>query len=298
MKPLARSTANALASPQVLTLAVGERQRECIGLELADTTLTHCESVGALRVAMESHWAGLVLVGASALSRDGIPPLRSFVRENGTSCSIIGVLDHRSTWRSVVDDGMALGLAGISVAIDPCTREGGIAVREGLKRHAVGGAFITETMKQVLSDLEGLDDARRVVGGLMQPRSTIRKVARALGVLPSTLQSRAWRAGIRSLLEVKQEARLIWITRLAEGGKSAFATAMLTGESSSQSMLRFLREHGAGWRGWREFSERADTAAQVERFRRTMVLSRLDAWRRFALTTYTAVPRRAWGVTA
>jgi transcriptional regulator GlxA family with amidase domain len=123
-----------------------------------------------------------------------------------------------------------------------------------------------------------------------RPAGTVRTLARALGILPSTLMSRFFRARLPAPKRYLASARLVRAARLLENpGLSVASVANHLDYSSPQSFGRHVRTM-LGVSGV-EFRERYDGEGMLRRFREELVIPYAPVLRRFSpLTSVPPVP--------
>lgn len=115
--------------------------------------------------------------------------------------------------------------------------------------------------------------------------STVRKLARGLGVLPSTLMSRFFRAKLPAPKRYLSMARLVRAAHLFENrGFSVANVANHLEYSSPQSFGRHVR--GLLDISAQEFRERYDGEGMINRFREDLILPYMDKLRRLTPLTY------------
>jgi AraC-like DNA-binding protein len=184
---------------------------------------------------------------------------------------------------------LSLGRCGVERLVDVRTPGGWHELRELLARDGADGfeRFAAET---VVRDLAGAPpDCLRFFQLLFRAPpgpATVRTLARELGVVPSTLMSRFFRARLPAPKRYLALARLVRAARLFENpGLSVAAVANALEYSSPQSFGRHVRTvlHVTAVR----FRERYDGEGMLQRFREELVLPYLPALRRF---TPLAVP--------
>lgn len=128
---------------------------------------------------------------------------------------------------------------------------------------------------------------------LFRPRTagTIRVLARGLGVLPSTLMSRFFRARLPAPKRYLAMARLVRAARLLENpGLSIASVANHLDYSSPQSFGRHVRTMIQLTAV--EFRERYDGEGMLQRFRTELVLPYVEVLRRFSPLSGTPPARR------
>lgn len=177
---------------------------------------------------------------------------------------------------------LSLGTSGITQLVDVREPTGWHELRRLLLADR-GGEIQREALAQLGVDLAGADpECWRFFEALFTapPRpATVRALSRELGVLPSTLMSRFFRAGLPAPKRYLATARLIRAARLFEN--SGFSIANVANHldySSPQSFGRHVRTSLQMTAG--EFRSRFDGAGMLRHFRETLVLSRLAALRR------------------
>jgi AraC-like DNA-binding protein len=185
---------------------------------------------------------------------------------------------------------LALGQSGVRRLVD---------VRQASGWRELRGALMADTgesgqrsmLGQLRADLAGVsDDCWRFFHAIFTcaPRvGNVRELARLLGVLPSTLMSRFFRAGVPAPKRYLATARLVRAARLFENeGFSIANVANHLDYSSPQSFGRHVRTLLRITAG--EFRHRYDGAAMFEQFRGELVLPYLTGLR--TLRPLTAPP--------
>lgn len=162
-----------------------------------------------------------------------------------------------------------LGNCGIRNLVDVREATGWHRLRDFVSREAVGEidrlalAMLREELDGTAGDcwrfFEALFHARH-------PATTVRRLAQALGVLPSTMMSRFFRAGLPAPKQYLAWARLVRIARLLENpGLSIADAANQLNYSSAQSFGRHVKTVLGMTAG--EFRRRHDGRAMLMRFR-------------------------------
>jgi AraC-like DNA-binding protein len=178
---------------------------------------------------------------------------------------------------------LTLGKCGVRDVVD---------VREGLGWHDLRNALADGQSDDIIRlalgtlslDLLGVpDDCWRFFEALFRPSgscATVRKLARELGVLPSTLMSRFFRVNLPPPKRYLAYARLMHAARAFENpGLSIASVANHLEYSSPQSFGRHVRTLlGIGAV---EFRMRYDGEGMLQRFREELVLPFLATLRRF-----------------
>lgn len=169
---------------------------------------------------------------------------------------------------------LALGRSGINRLVDVRMPAGWRELRGALMADS-GQSAQREALGQLTVDLAGTtDDCWRFFEALFtcSPRvCTIRMFAGDLGILPSTLMSRFFRASLPTPKQYLAMARLVRAARLFENvGFSIANVANHLDYSSPQSFgrhVRILLDMTAG-----EFRAQYDGSAMLERFRKELIL--------------------------
>lgn len=142
-------------------------------------------------------------------------------------------------------------------------------------------------LARIASDLPGAPpDCQQFFELLFRPRTTatIRSLAKALGILPSTLMSRFFRAHLPAPKRYLAMARLVRAARLLENpGLSVASVSNHLDYSSPQSFGRHIRTM-IGLTAV-EFRERYDGEGMLQRFRAELVLPHVAVLRRFSPLT-------------
>lgn len=171
-------------------------------------------------------------------------------------------------------DILALGNCGVRRIVDVRTPAGWARLREVLSATAPEERDIQAT-KLLAADLEGTpSDFVRFIEALFAsyagPR-TVRSLSNALGVLPSTLMSRFYRADLPAPKRYLVLAGLVRAARLFENpGLSVADVANHLDHSSPQSFGRHIYVYLGIAAG--EFRQRYDGAKMMERFREELIV--------------------------
>lgn len=179
---------------------------------------------------------------------------------------------------------LTLGTSGVRRLIDVREASGWRVLRSALTDEC-GNAVQRLALGRLADDLEGAsEDCWRFFQALFLTGpdvSTVRKLARRLDVLPSTLMSRFFRASLPAPKRYLAMARLVRAAHLFENrGLSIANVANHLEYSSPQSFGRHVR--GMLEVTAMEFRERYDGAAMFERFRQDLVVPHLAKLRRLA----------------
>ena len=183
---------------------------------------------------------------------------------------------------------LALGTSGVRRLIDVRDASGWRTLRSALSDER-GDSTQRLALGQLARDLEGAPhDCWRFFEAIFLSGvhiSTVRRLADALGILPSTLMSRFFRAKLPPPKRYLATARLVRAAHLFENrGFSIANVANHLEYSSPQSFGRHVRTM-LGLTAV-EFRERYDGAGMFERFRQELVLPHLDRLRTLTPSGY------------
>ncbi|MEO7714302.1 MAG: helix-turn-helix domain-containing protein [Gemmatimonadaceae bacterium] len=278
------ATDNERLLPIATLLTAAERPRVDAAGEGCYRTL-HRDSVEDLVNDLKSRRVHAVLVSVSCA---GLHATRvaSLVREfpRVPAVALLSELEVR-TPHAV----LALGQSGIRRLIDVRSPAGWRELRGALM--ADGDGTQRQLLSQLAIDLVGVPaDCWRFFETVFtcSPRTgSVRMLARQLGVLPSTMMSRFYRARVPAPKRYLAMARLVRAARLFENaGFSVANVANHLDYSSPQSFGRHVRTVLRMTAG--DFRHRYDSAGMFERFRADLVLPHLHALR--GLRPLTAPP--------
>lgn len=272
--------------PPIATLLTpAERPRVDAAGEGCYQTL-HRESVEDLIHDLKSRQVHAVLVSVSRAGTQA-PRVASLVREFPRVPAVALLSDFELKTPQAV---LALGQCGIRRLVD---------VRSAAGWRELRGALMADTgdraqrtfLTQLSADLLGAPpDCCRFFETIFtcSPRlGNVRQLSKALDVLPSTLMSRFFRAGVPAPKRYLALARLVRAARLFENaGFSIANVANHLDYSSPQSFGRHVRTLLGMTAG--EFRERYDGAGMFERFRAELVLPHVSGLR--TLRPLTAPP--------
>lgn len=274
------------ALPPIATLlTAAERPRVDAAGEGCYRTL-HRESVDDLIRDLKSRRVHAVLVSVACAGVHA-PRVASLVREfpRVPAVAILSELELK-TPHAV----LALGQSGIRRLVDVRQPAGWRELRGALLADSGDGGQ-RGVLGQLALDLAGAsDDCWRFFETVFtcSPRiGNVRQLSRELGVLPSTMMSRFFRAGVPAPKRYLAVARLVRAARLFENaGFSVANVANHMDYSSPQSFGRHVRTLLHMTAG--DFRRRYDGAGMFERFRGELVLPYLSALR--ALRPLSAPP--------
>jgi AraC-like DNA-binding protein len=276
--PRAAPTHSDALTPVATVLTPAERTRvDAAGVGLYRSL--HRESVDeAIRDVREARAAALVL-SVSYCERSTDTSVAGMVREfpRVPTVALLSELGPRTPQLL-----MALGTSGVRRLIDVRDASGWRQLRSALTDEC-GNTIQRLALGQLSRDLEGASsDCWKFFEALfLSPPHvyTIRRLSNALGVLPSTLMSRFFRAQLPAPKRYLAMARLVRAAHLFENtGFSVANVANHLEYSSPQSFGRHVRtmlELTAV-----EFRDRYDGAGMLDRFRADLVLPHLPTLRR------------------
>jgi AraC-like DNA-binding protein len=252
----------------------------------------HRDEVAELVGDIKAKRADAVLVSVARCDGRAQPRISALVREFPRVSTVALVTGATTDAPRVA---LSLGSSGITQLVDVREPQGWHELRRMLLADR-GTEVQREALAQLAIDLAGAHpECWRFFEALFAspPRlSTVRELSLQLGVLPSTLMSRFFRAGLPAPKRYLAEARLVRAARLFENpGFSIANVANHLDYSSPQSFGRHVRtllDITAG-----EFRRRYDGAHMLRHFRETLVLPHLGKLRQLkplGLTTLPAAP--------
>jgi len=183
---------------------------------------------------------------------------------------------------------LTLGTGGVRRLVDVRSASGWRSLRHALTDEC-GNNVQRLALARLADDLSGASsDCWRFLEALfLSPPGTctVRKLARDLGVLPSTLMSRFFRAKLPAPKRYLSMARLVRAAHLFEN--HGFSVANVANHLEYSSPQSFGR-HVNGMLGFaaQEFRERYDGEGMLHRFREDLVLPYLNKLNRLTPLTY------------
>jgi AraC-like DNA-binding protein len=157
---------------------------------------------------------------------------------------LIGEVSEADAFRAA----LLFGRVGVRSIVDVRAANGWRDFRDAFNCSSQPNAFIRDAVAAILAEItddrNGSPNGRNEFFRLaFSPRVTNAKdLAKRLGVLPSTLMSRFFRAGLPSPKRYVSTARLVWAAHLAESpAMSVAAIADRLNASSPQSFHRVVR---------------------------------------------------------
>lgn len=230
----------------------------------------HHDSVDALRQEVRRTAPAAVLMSVGRPLFEHAPGVARLVREfpRVPMVALLSRVD-QTTPQAVLD----LGNCGIRKLVDVRDATGWHRLRDFVARETVGEidrlalAILREELDGASDDcwrfFEALFHARR-------PATTVRRLSLVLGVLPSTLMSRFFRAGLPAPKQYLAWARLVRAARLLENSGLSIADASNQLEySSAQSFGRHIKTMLGITAG--EFRRAHDGRAMLLRFRNELL---------------------------
>ena len=252
----------------------------------------HRDSVDDVMRDVRDARAAAVVLSVSYCERAPSEPVATMVREfpRVPTLALLSELGPRTPQTL-----LSLGTSGVRRVIDVRDSSGWRLLRSALTDEC-GNTVQRLALGRLAQDLEGATpDCWRFFETLfLSPPSvcTVRRLARDLGILPSTLMSRFFRAGLPAPKRFLAMARLVRAARLFENrGFSVANVANHLEYSSPQSFGRHVRtilQLTAV-----EFRERYDSAAMLDRFREELVLPHAAGLRRLSPLSYSSAPGAA-----
>jgi AraC-like DNA-binding protein len=265
--------------PAVTTmLDPGERARvDAAGVGLYRTY--HRESLDDVLRDLRERPIGAVLLSVARCMERDAARLATMVREfpRVPAVALLSQLEQQ-TPRAV----LALGRSGVRTLVDVRQPTGWRELRTVLLE---GRADDIQrlALAALATDLpDAHDECRRFLETLFRPGSiaTVRVLARALGILPSTMMSRFFRARLPAPKRYLAMARLVRAARLLENaGLSVANVSNHLDYSSPQSFGRHVRTM-LGLTAV-EFRQRYDGEGMLRRFREDLVIPHVAVLRRF-----------------
>lgn len=282
--------------PRVSTWLAPRERAQVDAAAGAHLSLEHRDSLAGIGRDLSRGWADAGLVSAAIVNAADGPALAGFVRGFPGVAFAAVVTDATSAGQALAAAHM-FGQAGVRVLID-CRGAGGWAALRGTfaPRH-LADAFLRACVGAVLADLRDGEAGRDVADGLARFFATVfapdvtraQQIAARLGVCPSTLVSRFYRAGLPSPKRYVGWARLVWAARLGESPALSLSTiAHRLDASSPQSFQRTVRTLTGLPAS--EFRRRFNGAAMLDQFRAELVAPYREALRDFDPTTARPLP--------
>lgn len=212
-----------------------------------------------------------VILSAARCSASDLPKATRVVREFPRVPTVVLLTSHGTGAKPA--ELLALGNCGMKRLIDVRAPGGWTALRDTLAANALRDRD-EQAMGELMRDLSGapndmLQFIEAVFAGYSGTR-TVRDLADALGVLPSTLVSRFYRAGLPAPKQYLAWAGLVRAARLLENpGLSIADVANHLNHSSPQSFARHIKTYSGMSAG--ELRRTCTGVAMMQRFRRELI---------------------------
>ena len=236
--------------------------------------------------------AAAVVLSVSYCERTPSEPVATMVREfpRVPTVALLSELGPRTPHTL-----LSLGTSGVRRLIDVRDASGWRLLRSALTDEC-GNTVQRLALGRLAEDLDGASpDCWRFFQALfLSPPSvcTVRKLAGSLGILPSTLMSRFFRAGLPAPKRFLAMARLVRAAHLFENrGFSVANVANHLEYSSPQSFGRHVRTLLSVTAV--EFRAQYNGATMLDRFRTELVLPNVAALRRLSPLSYPSNPPAA-----
>lgn len=275
-----RSSSTMLSAVTTVLTPVERAQVDAAGEGLYRTL--HRESFAAALEDVRTNRADAVLLSVARCDARETRHIATLVREfpRVPALALLGAPGFEG---QLPDKVLALGQSGVRRVIDVRQPAGWRELRAVLLAD-YGDDLRRLALARLSIDLAGApDDCWRFFDAVFAnapAHGTVRSLARALGVLPSTLMSRFFRSGLPAPKRYLAHARLVRAARLFEnGGHSISRVATHLDYSSPQSFGRHVRTLLGLTAG--EFRRRYDGEGMLERFRADLVLPYAEVLRRF-----------------
>ena len=276
--------ANPTSSPAVATWLTS-RERIQVDAAKPDAVRTrHRSNVRGLREDIETGEAAAAVVSTALVQPTEARELAALIRACPES-PIVAVVSDADEAQALAA-ALLLGRAGVDCLIDCRQPDGWRLLRDAMSADRVRDSFMQDAMRIVLGDLganrgDCSEGCIRFFATIFEPRANSAKtIAARLGVVPSTLMSRFFRAGLPSPKRYATFARLVWAAHFAERTDASYrAIAYRLGASSPQSFGRTLRTF-VGMTG-SEFRGAFTGRAMLDDFRARLVAPYVDTLRGF-----------------
>jgi AraC-like DNA-binding protein len=275
---------------------VTERERQQIDVGAAKCVCaTHRNTLSDVAADFTSGGVDGAVISAARLSAESLPTLRALVRGFPTQV-VVGLIGEVEEARAV-SAAVLFGQSSIRAVVDVRSAQGWQEFRRVFDCGSQPDAFIREALGAILRDIGesedvGSDSRAEFFRLVFSPGVTSAKdLARRLGVVPSTLMSRFFRASLPSPKAYIANARLVWAAYLGESSAlSIAAIADRLDASSSQSFYRSVKLLMGMTAG--EFRAAYTGARMLELFRSRLITPYRESWRKFDPVTGPGEPLR------
>lgn len=269
-----------------LSTWVTARERQQVDAAALDCMRTaHRETLSDLGSDLARGNADGILVSAARFAPENVPTLSALV-DGFPAHAVVGLVGEIQDGDAVMAS-LLFGQAGVRVLTDIRRADGWRELRGLFDCGRQPDEFMRQALATILADIGATPGAKRNHGRneffrlAFSPRNTSAKeLAHTLGVLPSTLMSRFFRAALPSPKQYVVFARLVWAAHLAESpAMSIAAIAARLDASSAQSFHRTVRTMMGTSAA--EFRAQFDGATMLDLFRSRLVTPYLDVLRSF-----------------
>lgn len=264
-------TRNGVPPKAVLTFVTpAERQRvDAVGQGCYVTV--HRENLEQVLTDLRTYPVSAVIVSVARYQQQYASSVARLVREFPRVPAVALLTANESRTTAAL---LSLGEHGVRTLVDAREPAGWRNLRTLVADESHGGIEAV-AINQLRIDLEGACAASlrffETLFMLPPTLTTVRELARHIGVIPTTLMSRFYRAGIPAPKRYLAAARLVRAARLLENpGYSITQVAFLLEYSSPQSFSRHIS--GILNMGAAEFRKRFDGESMIDEMRRTLVL--------------------------
>lgn len=235
----------------------------------------HRENVADVLRDLRVRRVSAVLVSVSRCLATELPRIRRVVREFPSVPTVVLVGRYAGATPEAL---LAIGNCGVHRVVDVRTPAGWTKLRDTLATNAVREAE-DESLRGLMEDFrDAREDMQRFIRALFVGYTglrTVKTLACSLGVLPSTMVSRFYRAGLPAPKRYLVYAGLVRAARLLENpGLSIADVAVHLDHSSPQSFARHVRTYLGLSAG--EFRRTHTGRAMMQRFRDDLVLPYRD----------------------
>jgi AraC-like DNA-binding protein len=264
-----------------LTLTTWLTARERQQVEAANCgclRFIHREAATDLGPDLAEGSADAALVSVALLDRNSRGSVAALVR--GFPAHLVAALVSEADEAQVVPATLELGRVGVRVVLDVRKADGWSNFRRTLDPRRQPDGFMRTALTTVLADVGGQQvPCARFFCAAFAPRTrSAKQLAAALGVHPSTLMSRFYRAGVPSPKTYLTYARLVWAAHLSESPALTIGDIADRLEASSpHSFGRTVRLVLALTPT--DFRRRYNGPAMLERFRHQLIAPYRDKLR-------------------
>lgn len=271
-------------SPAVATWLTSRERVQVDAAKPEAMRTRHRSNVRGLREDIETGEAAAAIVSTALVHPTEARELGALIRACPES-PIVAIVSDADEAQALAA-ALLLGRAGVDCLIDCRQPDGWRLLRGAMCADRVRDPFMQVALRTILGDLgadrgECPEGCVRFFATIFEPRANSAKtIAARLGVVPSTLMSRFFRAGLPSPKRYATFARLVWAAHFAETTDASYrAIAYRLGASSPQSFGRTLRTF-VGMTAT-EFRGAFTGRAMLDEFRARLVAPYVDTLRSF-----------------